>query len=363
MFKAGLVLKKGPTDNVFDAIRKGYPVREIAQGKRIEVPPTVGQQEASAATQKIEENKPDVVQPGPQQTCPPGYTYALGYCVRDVNYYGCIPGVEFWDGTKCSRAWPKCSEGITNDLNTGQCLGDTPKLGAAEQAVIDMWGPGSNATKDALLAEIAKQQQPGETTPAAQAVLDIWAPGSNATKDALLAEIAKQQQAAAPIPVQTTEATPVAPTPLPAAPIQPSVTNDDMGNITAKFITPKIVDIKRPTTNLIDAPVFDTSVPEEQSYNSWLSQIDPLLLENPMIPTMTLDGTLKEFDPNRNEVRTYDSSMNLLDVSFYQASTPSKSNTRNYYSTTDNSLAGAVQAARSSGVKRTDDGIGISRRR
>ena len=166
MFKAGLVLRKGPTDNVFDAIRKGYPVREIAQGKPIEVPPTVGQQEASAATQKIEENKPDVIPPGPQQTCPPGYTYALGYCVRDVNYYGCIPGVEFWDGTKCSRSWPKCSEGITNDLNTGQCLGDTPKLGTAEQAIIDMWGPGSNATKDALLAEITKQQPATAPIPA-----------------------------------------------------------------------------------------------------------------------------------------------------------------------------------------------------
>jgi hypothetical protein len=67
-----------------------------------------------------------VVPPMAPETCLPGYTYSasLGYCVRNINYYGCIPGVEFWDPVSqtCSRNWPVCDKDGVNDLNTGACI-------------------------------------------------------------------------------------------------------------------------------------------------------------------------------------------------------------------------------------------------
>lgn len=132
----GLLNKRNRGETIFDAIKQGVPVQELNQQavQQQELEARNYQQEAikneinAADALKAAENaKPAVIAAGVGNSCPPGYTFALGYCVRNVHYYGCIPGVEFWDGTKCSRDWPNCGKDlngndIENDLNDGHCL-------------------------------------------------------------------------------------------------------------------------------------------------------------------------------------------------------------------------------------------------
>jgi len=134
MYRRGLVRKIDGTETVFDAIRKGIPIESLVaskMGQTQEIPETSPQPipqiiapnltSGIAGISPQQQQQPDVVEAGANNSCPPGYTFALGYCVRDINYYGCIPGVEFWDGSKCSRDFPACPNGELNDLNTGKC--------------------------------------------------------------------------------------------------------------------------------------------------------------------------------------------------------------------------------------------------
>lgn len=130
--RRGLVVIKGGWNYTLkDALNSGTPLSEQNLPTQ---PPTLEdlqqqqQEEEKPYEPTRDEIDPPVVTDLPtNNTCPEGYTYALGYCVRNVNYYGCIPGEEYWDGSKCSRNWPVCGEGIYNDLNTGQCLNPPPK--------------------------------------------------------------------------------------------------------------------------------------------------------------------------------------------------------------------------------------------
>ena len=63
-----------------------------------------------------------------QAPCDAGYTYSsgLGYCVRNTALHNCLAN-EFWDGTKCSSAFPQCAAGQSFNRDTGQCTGGDTK--------------------------------------------------------------------------------------------------------------------------------------------------------------------------------------------------------------------------------------------
>ena len=144
MQRRGLVVQRGPwTETPRDAMRKGIPLAQIDRQYQykqqygvVDNPQALasGNPETTPAEQpqqvtvinNYQSAPEEVVPPIAPETCLPGYTYSpsLGYCVRNINYYGCIPGVEFWDPVSqtCSRNWPVCSEGGVNDLNTGACI-------------------------------------------------------------------------------------------------------------------------------------------------------------------------------------------------------------------------------------------------
>lgn len=277
MFKAGLVLRKGPAETVFDAIRKGYPVKEVTRGSS-EIPATVGQQEASAVAQQEQAKLPDVVAPGPAQTCPPGYTYALGYCVRDVNYYGCIPGVEFWDGTKCSRNWPKCSEGINNDLNTGQCLNAVSTTTNADGTTT--FSLNNNATQQTLDA-----LKPIQTTAALPTI--VTDPLGNITVNGAVNPASNQP-------------------PVGQAQTIVNTMGNDVAALQAKL------QLKAKTITTI--PTFDTSGMDTTNPLPVLSDV---VKSNPGQEILMPDGTKQVYDADRQELKIYDSNGNLLSINSY----------------------------------------------
>lgn len=117
---SGLARKIDGTETLIDALLKGIPVKEIvdrreAQSKKVD------QQIQSPNQTSPPISGPRVVRPGAGNTCPPGYTYAIGYCVRDSDYYGCAPG-EYWDGQKCSLPPTSCPEGQVFDPVSGKCV-------------------------------------------------------------------------------------------------------------------------------------------------------------------------------------------------------------------------------------------------
>lgn len=135
----GLVVQRGPTDETIkDFLNKGIPFSSnpinknfSSQAEQTNYYSTAqnGQLPAFHDISTVPAKTPElgpVTMSASGTTCPPNYTFALGYCVRNVNYYGCIPGSEYWDGSKCNRVWPKCGDGFTNDLNTGACISSCP---------------------------------------------------------------------------------------------------------------------------------------------------------------------------------------------------------------------------------------------
>jgi hypothetical protein len=156
MQRRGLVVQRGPwTETPRDAMRKGIPLAQI--DRQYQYKQQYGVMDNPLASQALASGNPETTpaeqpqqvinnyQSAPEEyaapiapeTCLPGYTYSqsLGYCVRNINYYGCIPGVEFWDPVSqtCSRNWPVCGEGGVNDLNTGVCIYPAkPTLPAAD---------------------------------------------------------------------------------------------------------------------------------------------------------------------------------------------------------------------------------------
>lgn len=124
--RRGLVTTKGswsekPQRKLRDALQSGLPFSQ--QGIESTPPPPVVTPAFTPTAQQID--PPVTVPANPDNTCRSNYTFAFGYCVRNINYYGCIPGTEFYDGARCSREWPICALGVFNDLNTGKCLGLT----------------------------------------------------------------------------------------------------------------------------------------------------------------------------------------------------------------------------------------------
>jgi hypothetical protein len=142
MQRRGLVVQRGPwLETPRDAIRKGIPLAQIDQQYQYkqrygvmdspqtvtpESPATAPAEQPVTIINNYQSAPEEYAAPIAPETCLPGYTYSqsLGYCVRNINYYGCIPGVEFWDPVTqtCSRNWPVCGEGGINDLNTGACI-------------------------------------------------------------------------------------------------------------------------------------------------------------------------------------------------------------------------------------------------
>lgn len=142
MQRRGLVVQRGPwLETPRDAARKGIPLAQIDRQYQYkqqygvmdspqtitpESPATAPAEQPVTIINNYQSAPEEYAAPIAPETCLPGYTYSasLGYCVRNINYYGCIPGVEFWDPVSqtCSRNWPVCSEGGVNDLNTGVCI-------------------------------------------------------------------------------------------------------------------------------------------------------------------------------------------------------------------------------------------------